>query len=93
MVEALGMGLPQNAATPAVDSRRYVIAHMAGRRIVDLAKEDIRISQILTREAFENAIMVNAAIGGSSNFILHMLAIASVTNCRSWLTSCRQASI
>jgi dihydroxy-acid dehydratase len=76
MVEALGMGLPQNAATPAVDSRRYVLAHMAGRRIVDLVKEDIKISQILTREAFENAIMVNAAIGGSSNFVLHMLAIA-----------------
>lgn len=76
MVEALGMGLPQNAATPAVDSRRYVIAHMAGRRIVELVKEDVRISQILTREAFENAIMVNAAIGGSSNFVLHMLAIA-----------------
>ena len=76
MVEALGMGLPQNAATPAVDSRRYVIAHMAGRRIVDLVKEDVRISRILTRQAFENAIMVNAAIGGSSNFVLHMLAIA-----------------
>lgn len=76
MVEALGMGLPQNAATPAVDSRRNVIAHMAGRRIVELVKEDVRISQILTREAFENAIKVNAAIGGSSNFVLHMLAIA-----------------
>ncbi len=76
MVEALGMGLPQNAATPAVDSRRYVLAHMAGRRIVDLVKEDVRISHILTRQAFENAIKVNAAIGGSSNFVLHMLAIA-----------------
>lgn len=76
MVEALGMGLPQNAATPAVDSRRYVLAHMAGRRIVDLVKDDVRISQILTRQAFENAIKVNAAIGGSSNFVLHMLAIA-----------------
>jgi dihydroxy-acid dehydratase len=76
MVEALGMGLPQNAATPAVDSRRYVLAHMAGRRIVDLVKDDVRISHILTRQAFENAIKVNAAIGGSSNFVLHMLAIA-----------------
>jgi dihydroxy-acid dehydratase len=76
MVEALGMGMPQNAATPAVDSRRYVIAHMAGRRIVDMVREDVRISQILTRKAFENAIKVNAAVGGSSNFVLHMLAIA-----------------
>jgi L-arabonate dehydrase len=76
MVEALGMGLPQNAATPAVDSRRYVMAHMAGRRIVEMVHQDVKMSQILTREAFENAIMVNAAVGGSSNFVLHMLAIA-----------------
>jgi dihydroxy-acid dehydratase len=76
MVEALGMGMPQNAAIPAVDSRRYVLAHQAGRRIVDMVREDIKISQILTRKAFENAIKVNAAIGGSSNFVLHMLAIA-----------------
>ncbi|MGH9646944.1 MAG: IlvD/Edd family dehydratase [Bryobacteraceae bacterium] len=76
MVEALGMGLPHNAAIPAVDSRRYVLAQQAGRRIVEMVKEDLRISRILTREAFENAIRVNAAIGGSSNFVLHMLAIA-----------------
>jgi len=76
MVEALGMGLPHNAAIPAVDSRRYVLAQQAGRRIVEMVKEDLRISKILTREAFENAIRVNAAIGGSSNFVLHMLAIA-----------------
>jgi dihydroxy-acid dehydratase len=76
MVEALGMGLPQNAAIPAVDSRRYVLAQQAGRRIVEMVHEDLRISRILTREAFENAIRVNAAIGGSSNFVLHMLAIA-----------------
>jgi len=75
-VEALGMGLPHNAAIPAVDSRRYVLAQQAGRRIVEMVKEDLRISKILTREAFENAIRVNAAIGGSSNFVLHMLAIA-----------------
>jgi L-arabonate dehydrase len=76
MVEALGLGLPQNAATPAVDSRRYVLAHMAGRRIVELVREDIKLSQILTRKAFENAIRVNAAIGGSSNAVLHLLAMA-----------------
>ncbi len=76
MVEALGMGLPQNAAIPAVDSRRYVLAQQAGRRIVEMVHEDLRISRILTRQAFENAIRVNAAIGGSSNFVLHMLAIA-----------------
>jgi L-arabonate dehydrase len=76
MVEALGMGLPHNAAIPAVDSRRYLLAQQAGRRIVEKVKEDLRISKILTRQAFENAIRVNAAIGGSSNFVLHMLAIA-----------------
>jgi dihydroxy-acid dehydratase len=76
MVEALGMGLPHNAAIPAVDSRRYVLAQQAGRRIVEMVHEDLRISNILTRQAFENAIRVNAAIGGSSNFVLHMLAIA-----------------
>src|SRR5579863_3330596 len=76
MVEALGMGLPQNAAIPAVDSRRYVLAHQAGRRIVEMVKEDLKISRILTREAFENAIRVNAAIGGSTNAVIHLLAIA-----------------
>ncbi len=76
MVEALGLGLPQNAATPAVDSRRYVLAHMAGRRIVEMVHEDLRLSQILTRKAFENAIRVNAAIGGSTNAVLHLLAMA-----------------
>ncbi len=76
MVEALGMGLPQNAAIPAVDSRRSVLAHMAGRRIVEMVHEDLRMSKILTREAFENAIRVNAAIGGSTNAIPHLLAIA-----------------
>jgi dihydroxy-acid dehydratase len=76
MVEALGMGLPANAAIPAVDARRYVLAHMAGRRAVEMVKEDLRMSKILTREAFENAIRVNAAIGGSTNAIVHLLAIA-----------------
>ena len=76
MVEALGMGLPNNAAIPAVDSRRYVLAHQAGQRIVEMVRENLVISRILTREAFENAILVNAAIGGSTNAVIHLLAIA-----------------
>jgi dihydroxy-acid dehydratase len=76
MVEALGLGLPYNATLPAVDSRRYALAHLAGRRIVEMIKDDIRISQILTREVFENAIRVNGAVGGSTNAVIHLLAIA-----------------
>ncbi|HEY1327819.1 MAG TPA: L-arabinonate dehydratase [Casimicrobiaceae bacterium] len=76
MVEALGMGLPANAAIPAVDSRRKVLARMAGRRIVQMVRDDLRMSRILTREAFENAIMVNGAIGGSTNAVVHLLAVA-----------------
>lgn len=76
MVEALGMSLPHNAAIPAVDSRRQVLAHMSGRRIVEMVKEDLTMSKILTRQAFENAIRVNAAIGGSTNAVVHLLAIA-----------------
>lgn len=76
MVESLGLTLPENAAIPAADSRRKVIAHLSGRRIVQMVKEDLRLSQILTKEAFENAIMLNAAIGGSTNFVIHLLAIA-----------------
>jgi dihydroxy-acid dehydratase len=76
MVEALGIGLPTNAAIPAVDSRRKVLARMAGRRIVKMVDEDLTMSRILTKEAFENAIMVNGAIGGSTNAVVHLLAIA-----------------
>jgi len=76
MVEALGVGLPGNAAFPAVDARRNVIARMAGRRIVDMVKEDLRLSRLLTKPAFENAIRVNAAIGGSTNAVIHLIAIA-----------------
>jgi L-arabonate dehydrase len=76
MVEALGIGLPTNAAIPAVDSRRYVLAHMVGRRAVEIVREDLRLSRILTRDAFLNAIRVNAAIGGSTNAIVHLLALA-----------------
>jgi dihydroxy-acid dehydratase len=75
-VEALGLSLPHNAAIPAVDSRRYALAHLTGRRAVDLAYHDVRPSQILTREAFENAIRANGAVGGSTNAVLHLLAIA-----------------
>jgi L-arabonate dehydrase len=76
MVEVLGLGLPNNAAIPAVDARRNVLARMAGRRIVDLVREGVVISQILTREAFENAIRVNVAIGGSTNAVIHLTALA-----------------
>ncbi|MDQ3536345.1 MAG: dihydroxy-acid dehydratase [Bacteroidota bacterium] len=76
MVEALGMTLSGGAAIPAVDARRKVLAHLVGRRIVDMVNEDLRISKILTREAFENAIKINAAVGGSTNFIIHLTAIA-----------------
>jgi L-arabonate dehydrase len=76
VVEALGIGLPANAAIPAVDSRRYALAHMAGRRIVEIVHEDLRMSRILTREAFENAVRVVGAIGGSTNAVVHLLAIA-----------------
>ena len=76
MVESLGLTLPQNAAIPAADSRRKVLAQLSGRRIVEMVREDQKLSDILTREAFENAIKVNAAIGGSTNFVIHLIAIA-----------------
>ena len=76
MVEALGLGLPGNAAYPAVDGRRNVLARNAGRRIVEMVHEDQTISDILTREAFENAIVTLAAIGGSTNAVIHLIAIA-----------------
>jgi L-arabonate dehydrase len=76
MVEALGVSLPGNAAIPAVDSRRYRLAQLSGRRIVEMVREDLVLSKILTRQAFENAIMANAAIGGSTNAVVHLLAVA-----------------
>jgi L-arabonate dehydrase len=76
IVEALGLALPGNAAIPAVDSRRKVLAQDTGRRIVEMVTENLTISKILTRPAFENAIRVNAAIGGSTNAVLHLLALA-----------------
>jgi L-arabonate dehydrase len=76
MVEALGLTLPGAAVIPAVDSRKKVMAQLSGRRIVEMVKEDLKLSKILTREAFENSIVVNAGVGGSTNFIIHLLAIA-----------------
>ncbi len=76
MVEALGVSLPGNAAIPAVDAQRYRLAQLSGRRIVEMVHEDLVLSKILTRKAFENAIMANAAIGGSTNSVVHLLAIA-----------------
>ncbi|MCD2184224.1 L-arabinonate dehydratase [Rhizobium sp. GN54] len=76
MAEALGMALSGNAAIPAVDSRRKVMAQMTGRRIVQMVKDDLKPSDVLTKQAFENAIRTNAAIGGSTNAVIHLLAIA-----------------
>ncbi|MDJ1158650.1 IlvD/Edd family dehydratase [Chelatococcus sp. SYSU_G07232] len=76
MVEALGVGMPGNAAIPAVDARRNLLAREAGRRIVEMVRQDIVLSRILTREAFENAIRVNGGIGGSTNAVVHLIAMA-----------------
>lgn len=76
MVESLGLSLPGNAAIPAADSRRKALAQFSGLRIVEMVAEDLKLSDILTTQAFENAIKVNAAIGGSTNFVIHLLAIA-----------------
>ena len=79
MAEALGMALSGNAAIPAVDSRRRVMAHLTGRRIVDMVKDDLKPSDIMTKDAFENALRINAAIGGSTNALIHLLAMAGRT--------------
>lgn len=76
MAEALGMALSGNAAIPAVDSRRRVMAQVTGRRIVQMVKDDLKPSDILTKQAFENAIRTNGAIGGSTNAVIHLLALA-----------------
>ena len=76
MVESLGLSLPGNAAIPAVDAQRYRLAQLTGRRIVEMVKQDVRLSHILTRKAFENAIKTLAAIGGSTNAVVHLLAMA-----------------
>ncbi len=76
LVEAMGLSLPHNGALPAVDARRMALSHMTGKRIVEMVHEDLRLSQILTRANFENAIIANAAVGGSTNVVIHLLAIA-----------------
>ena len=76
IVEGLGMSLPNNSALPAVDARRRVLAHLTGNRIVQMVKDDVKPSDILTRAAFENAILMHAAIGGSTNAVVHLLALA-----------------
>jgi dihydroxy-acid dehydratase len=76
MVEALGMALPHNAAIPAVDARRYALAHMSGKRIVEMVKENLTMSKVVSKSSFENAIKVNGAIGGSTNAVIHLAAVA-----------------
>ena len=76
LVEAMGLSLPTNGALPAVDARRMALAHLTGKRIVEMVDEELKPSEILTREAFINAILTNAAVGGSSNAVVHLLAIA-----------------
>ena len=76
LVEAMGLSLPANGALPAVDARRMALAHLTGKRIVEMVDEDLKPSEILTRDAFINAIITNAAVGGSSNAVVHLLAIA-----------------
>jgi len=76
LVEAMGMSLPTNGALPAVDARRKALAHMTGRRIVEMVEEDLTMSRVLTKGAFENAILTNAAVGGSTNAVMHLLALA-----------------
>ncbi|MCO4837275.1 MAG: dihydroxy-acid dehydratase [Oceanospirillaceae bacterium] len=76
IVEAMGMSLPTNAALPAVDARRMALAHMTGKRIVEMVEEDLKLSDVMTKESFHNAICANAAVGGSSNAVIHLLAMA-----------------
>jgi dehydratase ilvD1 len=76
IVEAMGLSLPTNAALPAVDSRRMALAHMTGKRIVEMVEEELKLSDVVSRESFENAILANAAVGGSTNAVVHLLAIA-----------------
>jgi len=76
IVEAMGMSLPTNAALPAVDARRMALAHLTGKRIVEMVDEDLKPSDVMTKDAFENAILANAAVGGSTNAVVHLLALA-----------------
>ena len=74
--EAMGLSLPMNGSLPAVDARRMALAHMTGKRIVEMVEEDLKLSDVLTKESFENAILTNAALGGSTNAVVHLLALA-----------------
>ncbi len=76
LVEAMGLSLPTNAALPAVDARRAALAHLTGKRIVEMVDEDLILSKVLTKASFENAILANAAVGGSTNAVVHLLALA-----------------
>ena len=76
LVEGMGLSLPTNAALPAVDSRRMALAHMSGKRIVEMVEEDLTLSKVLNKQSFENAITLNSAIGGSTNSVIHLLALA-----------------
>jgi len=76
LIEAMGLCLPTNAALPAVDARRTALAHMTGKRIVEMVDEDLRLSRVLSKGNFENAILANAAVGGSTNAVVHLLALA-----------------
>ncbi|WP_299882246.1 IlvD/Edd family dehydratase [uncultured Sulfitobacter sp.] len=76
IVEAMGMALPTNAALPAVDARRMALAHLTGKRIVEMVEEDLKPSDVLTKDAFINGILANAAVGGSTNAVVHLLALA-----------------
>jgi len=76
VIEAMGLCLPMNGSLPGADSRRKALAHLTGGRIVELVRQDIRLSHLLTREAFENGILMHAACGGSTNAVVHLLALA-----------------
>ncbi len=76
LCEAMGMSLPMNGTLPAVDARRMALSHMTGKRIVEMVEEDLKLSDVLTKESFENAIVANAALGGSTNSVMHLLALA-----------------
>ncbi|BBM89266.1 L-arabonate dehydratase [Spirochaetota bacterium] len=80
LVEAMGLALPHNATYPAVDARRTALAHESGNRIVAMVKEDLKLSKIISRQSFENAVILNAAIGGSTNAVIHLLALAGRFN-------------
>ena len=76
LVEVIGLSLPTNATLPAVDARRMTLAHLSGKRIVEMVEEELNLSKVITKESFQNAITLNSAIGGSTNSFIHLLALA-----------------